>query len=132
YPVAPARARNLGGDDQLVAPLASKPAAQKCLGAPLRGAVRRPRVHFRGIDEVDALGARVVELRVRLGLAVLLTPGHGTQTYLRDLEPGPGKRSKLHESLPSKGNARTRLYDGRRSALWQNGFFATLEITEGP
>ena len=65
-------------------------------GAPLRRGVRRHRIHLRGIDEVDALRHRVVELRVRLGFGVLLAPGHGAEADLGNVQLRAGKRSIFH------------------------------------
>src|SRR5205823_10395653 len=81
-PLAPSRAGDLARDDEAVMPAASEPVAENRFGAPLRPRIRRHRIHLGGIDEVDALIERVVELSVGLGLVVLLAPGHRTEANL--------------------------------------------------
>ena len=95
-PVAATRAGHLGRDDEPIAWTPRQPVAEKNLGAALRRRVRRHRIHLSGVDEVDPLRDRVVELRVCLGLAVLLAPGHGAEANLGDLELGARERTVFH------------------------------------
>jgi hypothetical protein len=73
-----------------------EPAADEGLGTPLRRRVGRHRVHLGGVDEVDAALDRAVDLRVRLGLAVLLAPRHRAEARLGNLERRAGERLALH------------------------------------
>ena len=98
-PVAPARAGDLGRDHQVAARTAREPVAEILLGATLRRRVRRHRVHFRGVDEIDALLDRVVELLVGLRLGVLLAPGHRAEADLGDLQVGAGEGAVFHAVL---------------------------------
>ena len=93
---------DLRRDIQAIALLPRQPGAEILFGAPLGLRVRRHRIHLRGVDEVDALRERVVELLVRLGFAVLLAPGHRAEADLGDVQLGAGKRSVLHGGLRSK------------------------------
>ena len=42
---------------------------------------------------------REVELRVRLGLAVLLAPGHGAEAHGGDAQVGAGQRAVVQDEL---------------------------------
>ena len=106
YPVAPAGAGDLGGDHEPVAVVAGKPAAEILLGPALGFGPRRHRIHLRGVDEVDPAIDRQVELGVRVGLAVLLAPGHGPEAHGGNLELRSGKCPVFHRltcRLPVSG-----------------------------
>ena len=85
-----------------LARLAGKPAAEDRLRAALRFGPGRNRVHLGGVDEVDALRDGVVELRVRVGFAVLLPPGHRAETEFGNGQRRAGKRAVFHRG-PSEG-----------------------------
>ena len=99
YPVAPPRPGDLGGDDQALAILASEPGAEIFFRESLCFRIRRYRIHFRSVDEVDALADGMVKLLVRLRFAVLLAPGHGAQAHTRYVQISAGKDSELHGGL---------------------------------
>ena len=82
----PRRTGHLGGQHDLVARLVFQPRPDVLLGLALRMGAGRDRIHLGGVDEVHAVGHRIVELRMRLGFGVLLTPGHGAQADLRYIE----------------------------------------------
>src|SRR5262249_52284467 len=95
-PIAGSGTGDLAGDDETVARPLGEPVAEIGFRTALRPGVRRHRVHLGGVYEVDALGDRVVELRVRLGFAVLLAPGHGAEADLGYFEVGAGKLAGFH------------------------------------
>ena len=59
-----------------------QPAADVLLGQPLCFPLRRHRIHFGGIDKINALRQRIIHLLMRLRLRILLPPGHGPQAQL--------------------------------------------------
>lgn len=60
------------GEHQLFAIAAFRqPVADVGFSQPLGFRARRDRVHFSDIDQVDAVGNRVIELLVGIGLAIL-------------------------------------------------------------
>jgi hypothetical protein len=126
-PVAAPRSGDFGGDDQSIAALPLEPTAEKCLGSALGFPVRRHRIHFGAVDEVDPVRDGVIQLMVGIGFGVLLAPGHRTQAYLGNIELGSGKDSKLHRFCSSGhwlGHSSLELYDsgcGWRT-LWHNVF----------
>src|SRR5690554_837427 len=85
----------------VIAPSALRePRANIGFGATLRFRARRYRIHLGGIDEIDSLGERVIELLVSLFFGVLLAPGHGSQTDLTDLDVGLPQPAVLHLAPP--------------------------------
>ncbi len=98
--VAPG-AGDLGRDHDLVARLAREPGADDRLGPRVGLRAGRDRVHLRGVDEVDAVSERAIELRVRLALVGLLAEGHRAEADLGDRERGAGKEVRFHPLISS-------------------------------
>ena len=96
-----ARPHDLGRDDDLVAgaPL-GHPVADDLLGAAVGLRRLAHRVHFRGIQEIDALLEGVVHLLESFGLAVLHAPGHGAETKRADLDIAASQAAVFHHLLP--------------------------------
>jgi hypothetical protein len=90
------RTRNLAGNDDALAAATREPAAEVLFRAALGGGLGRHRIHLGGIDEVDALLQRVVELRMRVGFAVLLAPRHRAEADLGNVEVGARQCSMFH------------------------------------
>lgn len=81
-----ARAGDLGGEHDILA-LAGllEPGSDIFLRAALSfRSHRRRRIHFRGVEEIDALMNGVVHLLMGFGFAVLRAPGHCAQANLRN------------------------------------------------
>ena len=76
--------------------MACEPMTKIGLGAALRLRLRRHRIHLGGIDEIDAVRDGVVQLRIGIGLRVLLAPCHRAEADLGDAEFRAGKRSVFH------------------------------------
>ena len=96
-----AAAGDLGRDHHLVALFArGKPRADDRFGAALRLGLGRHGINLRGVEQGDAAPDRVVQLRMAVGLAVLLAEGHGAETQGRDLHPGAAKLAILHAPPP--------------------------------
>ena len=71
---------DLRGEHQLFAIAAFRqPVADVGFGQPLGLRARRDRVHFGDIDQIDAVGDRVIELLMGISFAVLLAKGHSSQ-----------------------------------------------------
>ena len=71
---------NFGGQHQLFAIAAFRqPVADVGFSQPLSFRARRDGVHFGDIDQIDAVGDRIVELLMGISFAVLLAKGHGPQ-----------------------------------------------------
>ena len=66
------------------------------LGQSLGLGARRNRVDLCSVDEVDPGIHGHVELRMGLGLAVLLAEGHGPEAQSADFEPRVAKLSVVH------------------------------------
>jgi hypothetical protein len=60
---------------------------------------RRHRVHFGGINEIDALLKSKIQLRMTVGLGVLLTKSHRTQAHGRNLQITDTKLAVFHRTL---------------------------------
>ena len=60
-------------------------------------ATRRGWIHLRSVEEVDAFADCIIELLMRLGLAVLGTPGHGAKAQFGNERVGGSQRIILHE-----------------------------------
>lgn len=83
---------DLRREDHLVAGAAAlEPAAEDLLGRALRLRLGRDRVELGRVEEIDPLIERIVELRVALGLGVLLAPRHGPEADRRDAKAGAAK-----------------------------------------
>ena len=115
-PVATSGARDLGRDDE------------RCRGAGAAASVRdtlsvRPCVVLFGGTgyisavsmNVDAAIDREIELRVRLGLAVLLAPGHRAEADRGDAKIGAGQRA-IVQGAPSCGVGRSVILSKRVDA----------------
>mmetsp|Transcript_38447 Transcript_38447/g.86676 ORF Transcript_38447/g.86676 Transcript_38447/m.86676 type:complete len:221 (+) Transcript_38447:681-1343(+) len=96
-PVPGPGAGDLGGEEYLLAPLRIRcePSANVGLRAPDDSGIWWHGVHLCGVDEGAAAAQEVVQLRVRLRLGVLDSPGHGPKATLRDLHL-PSKHHLLH------------------------------------
>ena len=88
-----------GEDDVIAFAAALQPTAEVLFGAGVGLAPRRHGVHFGGVDEVHAPLKGVIELCVRLGLAVLLAEGHGAKADDADVNAGLAKFAVLHGVL---------------------------------
>ena len=66
------------------------------LGQPLLLFHRWYRIHFRSINEVDALRHRVIKLFVRISLGILPAPVHATEADDGDLDVGMRYVPELH------------------------------------
>src|SRR5690606_33005342 len=86
-----------GKDDVLATTGLRQPAADEALRTAPGLATRGRRVHLGRIDQVDAVIQREIQLRMRIGLAVLMTPGHGAQADDADLNVGVAQRAVFHE-----------------------------------
>ncbi|MNE88860.1 hypothetical protein D3C80_1862080 [compost metagenome] len=77
---AVARACNLAGQHPVVAiTVVTEPVADDALGGGVGFRARRHRIHLGGIDEIDPGSLGAFDLGERLGLVILLAPGHGAQ-----------------------------------------------------
>lgn len=86
------RTRDLGRQYDLRAFSALlEPGAENALGGSLGFGRRRDRIHLGGIEKIDALIQRVVDLTMAFGLSVLFTEGHRPETDDADLEIGATK-----------------------------------------
>ncbi|MNC78552.1 hypothetical protein D3C75_1307890 [compost metagenome] len=75
-----ARAGHLAGQDPLGTITAGlEPVADDALGGGVGFRARRYRIHLGGIDEIDPGSLGAFDLGERLGLVILLAPGHGAQ-----------------------------------------------------
>ena len=91
------RAGNLGGQNHPVTTTARrKPGADIGFGPADGLRAWRDRIHLGRVDEVDPRGERTVELGMCLGLAVLLTEGHGAEAKCADADVRAPERSELH------------------------------------
>src|SRR5262249_1518195 len=91
----------LGRDHDLVAGLGRfQPRADIALGPSLRLAARRHRIHLGRVEEIDAALERIAQLLMRLGLAVLLAPGHGAETDAADFDAGTAEGGIFHGKRP--------------------------------
>ncbi len=117
----PARPGHLGRQDHLVARLPGEPAANDGLRHEAGLGARRYRVHLRRIDEVDAAFEGVVELRMCLGLGVLLAEGHGAQAHRRNHQIAAAELPILHV-VP----ARFRMQDNAASIPFGRRIMKTL------
>ena len=96
--VADAGTGDLAGDNHPLALAVSlQPAADDFLGAAggLR-AQRVRRVELRGIDEIDAVIERVIDLRMALGLTVLGSPGHRAEADFADVDVAAAESPVFH------------------------------------
>jgi len=93
-----ARTGDLGGEDDAIAlPALRDPAANILLGPALRfRADGGDRIALGGVEEIDALIERIVDLVMGLGLAVLRAPGHRTEADQADVDLRAAKLAKLH------------------------------------
>ena len=64
--------------------------------APCVSAFGGDRVDFGGVDEIDARRDRPIELRVAVGLRVLLAEGHRAEAERGDLEVGAAEAAFFH------------------------------------
>ncbi|CFW18986.1 Uncharacterised protein [Bordetella pertussis] len=91
------RTSRLAGQDHLVAPSGpGQPAADAAFGASLGFRLGRHGIHLGGVDQVDAVRQRIVQLFVSLRLGVLLAPGHGAQADEADVEIGVSEFAVFH------------------------------------
>ena len=81
-------ARNLGCENDIVtAPRGGQPGADDFLGTAGGCGIHRARgIELGGVDEIDAVIERKVDLCMTLGFGVLRTPGHRAQADFADLE----------------------------------------------
>ena len=97
--IIPAGADDLGGDDDLLAPVgAGEPAPQDFLAQPPGLAPDGRGIHLGVVDEVDAGLERRLDLGVSLGLRVLPAPGHGSEAERADLDIGVAELAVFHVS----------------------------------
>lgn len=83
-------------DDLVAVATGLQPGPDVGLGQALRFGPGRKGVHFRGVDEVDAVIERHIELRVGIGFRVLLAEGHGSEADVTDLDSGLAEFVHLH------------------------------------
>ncbi len=74
------------------------------------------RVHLGGIDEVDALTQGIVQLGMRVGLAVLLPESHGAQADRRDGQVAVAEKDCIHLEGWASSSVGMRRYLVLRSA----------------
>ncbi|MNZ80255.1 hypothetical protein D3C78_988850 [compost metagenome] len=97
---AVARPGDLAGEYPVGAVAAlAEPVADDLLGARIGFRARWHWVHLRGIDEVDPGGLGAFDLGEGVCLAVLFTPGHGSQAERADVDVGAAERTVLHVDL---------------------------------
>src|SRR5699024_10405256 len=105
-PVHGAAPGRLAEQHHFVAPaVGGQPPAEIFLAAPLGFGPRRHRVHLCGINEVNALIQRVIDLCMRVGFAILLAPGHAAQAQGADLDIAVAELAVFHGDLLSNGYA---------------------------
>ena len=95
------RAADFRGDNQLFAIAALRqPVADVGFRQALGFRARRDGIHFSDINQVNALTNRVIELLVRVCLAILLTKRHCAQPQRADLKRTVWDTVILHSRLP--------------------------------
>src|SRR3569832_593821 len=94
-----AAACGLGREDHVLTAMALlEPAADVFLRSAVGLGPGRHRVHLGGVNEIDTRLEGIIELLVRLGLAVLLAEGHGTETHRAHLDVGVSQMTVFHGS----------------------------------
>ena len=65
-----------------------EPAADIALGGGVGLGIGRHRVHFGGVDKIDAVREGVIQLLMGFGFAVLLAPSHAAQANFANGDAG--------------------------------------------
>jgi hypothetical protein len=84
---------------------------------PLRLGARRRRVHLGRVDEVHAGSDSTIQLRMRIGFAVLLAPRHRAETDFGDDQVGAGQGGAFHRAALQAAGTVSRLQDGVSRAV---------------